>query len=177
MRETGKRKRVAFVLQAECVACGCCLKVCPRNAIAVVGGIFAAVDAEKCIGCGKCARECPAAVIAIAEVPHKKRWYDYLWIASSVYFLLGFVNILFAWFGLVCLPCRLLSPLPEAEKHTAIATVGAANCLRCWAVGLAFPGKKIRRNFCAASCSLRSWLPGFFLHNVFPDAVEHVAGV
>ena len=21
------------------------------------------------------------------------------------------------------------------------------------------------------------WLPGFFLHNVFPDAVEHVAGV
>ena len=32
----------------------------------------------------------------------KKRWYDYLWIASSVYFLLGFVNILFAWFGLVC---------------------------------------------------------------------------
>lgn len=68
VRETGKRKRVAFVLQAECVACGCCLKVCPRNAIAVVGGIFAAVDAEKCIGCGKCARECPAAVIAIGEV-------------------------------------------------------------------------------------------------------------
>lgn len=32
----------------------------------------------------------------------KKRWYDYLWIASSVYFLLGFVNILFAWLGLVC---------------------------------------------------------------------------
>ena len=32
----------------------------------------------------------------------KKRWYDYLWIASSVYFLFGFVNILFAWLGLVC---------------------------------------------------------------------------
>lgn len=32
----------------------------------------------------------------------KKRWYDYLWIFSSVYLLLGFVNILFAWIGLLC---------------------------------------------------------------------------
>ena len=83
----------------------------------------------------------------------KKRWYDYLWIASSVYFLLGFVNILLRGSGSFASSCRLLSPLPEAEKHTAIATVGAANCLRCWAGGLAFPGKRIRQNFCAASGS------------------------
>lgn len=32
----------------------------------------------------------------------RKRWYDYLWIFSTVYLLLGFVNILFAWIGLIC---------------------------------------------------------------------------
>lgn len=43
----------------------------------------------------------------------KKRWYDYLWIWSIVYFTLGFFNILFAWLGLI----DFLIPL-------IIATVG-----------------------------------------------------
>lgn len=30
-----------------------------------------------------------------------KRWYDYLWIWSIVYFALGFFNILFAWLGMI----------------------------------------------------------------------------
>lgn len=30
-----------------------------------------------------------------------KRWYDYLWIWSIVYFVLGFFNILFAWLGMI----------------------------------------------------------------------------
>ena len=29
----------------------------------------------------------------------KKLWYDYLWIWAIIYFVLGFFNILFAWFG------------------------------------------------------------------------------
>ena len=36
----------------------------------------------------------------------KKRWYDYLWIVSLTYLLLGFVNILFAWLGF----CAFSSP-------------------------------------------------------------------
>lgn len=32
----------------------------------------------------------------------KKKWYDYLWILSTIYLILGFVNILFAWIGLIC---------------------------------------------------------------------------
>ncbi|MEG2175159.1 MAG: 4Fe-4S binding protein [Oscillospiraceae bacterium] len=32
----------------------------------------------------------------------KKRWYDYLWIFSLLYLVLGFFNILFAWMGLLC---------------------------------------------------------------------------
>ncbi|MEG0542112.1 MAG: 4Fe-4S binding protein [Angelakisella sp.] len=31
-----------------------------------------------------------------------KKWYDYLWIFSAVYLVLGFFNILFAWLGLLC---------------------------------------------------------------------------
>ncbi len=32
----------------------------------------------------------------------RKKWYDYLWIASALYLVLGFLNILFAWVGLIC---------------------------------------------------------------------------
>lgn len=31
----------------------------------------------------------------------RKRWYDYLWIWSILYFSLGFFNILFAWLGMI----------------------------------------------------------------------------
>lgn len=30
-----------------------------------------------------------------------KRWYDYLWIATALYLVLGFFNILFAWLGMI----------------------------------------------------------------------------
>lgn len=63
-----RKSRRAFVDQKHCVACGCCVKVCPLKAIEVVGGIFAQVKQEVCVGCGKCARECPASVIVIREI-------------------------------------------------------------------------------------------------------------
>ena len=66
--ETVLRKtRKAFVDQTSCVACGCCVKVCPLSAIQVVRGVAAQVNTQKCVGCGKCARECPATVITIQE--------------------------------------------------------------------------------------------------------------
>lgn len=66
--ETRKRKRrKAFVDESFCVACGCCVKVCPMSAIQVQNGIMAKVNFEKCVGCGKCAKECPASVISIRE--------------------------------------------------------------------------------------------------------------
>lgn len=63
-----RKKRKAFMQTVECVACGCCVKVCPKSAIEIWKGIMAKVDMEKCIGCGKCAKECPASVIKIQEV-------------------------------------------------------------------------------------------------------------
>ncbi|WP_300277483.1 4Fe-4S binding protein [Peptacetobacter sp.] len=58
-------KRFATVDKSFCVACGCCIKVCPKNAISIKNGLYADVDLEKCIGCGLCSKECPASVIDI----------------------------------------------------------------------------------------------------------------
>ena len=68
MEEKLRKKRKARVAQADCVACGCCVKVCPRGAIKVYKGLYAQVDDELCIGCGKCAAECPAAIIEMGEM-------------------------------------------------------------------------------------------------------------
>lgn len=61
-------KRLAEVDQATCVACGCCIKVCPKKAISVYRGLYARVDEQKCIGCGLCAKECPASIISIRRM-------------------------------------------------------------------------------------------------------------
>jgi len=63
-----RKKKKAFVAQGDCVACGCCVKVCPLSAIQIVKGIMAQVNMDQCVGCGKCAKECPASVIEIREV-------------------------------------------------------------------------------------------------------------
>jgi NAD-dependent dihydropyrimidine dehydrogenase PreA subunit len=63
-----KKKRRAFVNEDDCVACGCCVKVCPRNAIEIWKGIAAKINLDACVGCAKCVKECPASVIAIREV-------------------------------------------------------------------------------------------------------------
>ena len=63
-----RKKRRAVVDQSACVACGCCVKVCPLSAIQIWRGIRAEVDGERCVGCGRCAAECPASVIEIQEV-------------------------------------------------------------------------------------------------------------
>ena len=46
----------------------------------------------------------------------KKRWYDYLWVASLLYLLLGFFNILFAWLGLICFVLPLAISLVKGTK-------------------------------------------------------------
>ena len=46
----------------------------------------------------------------------KKRWYDYLWIASLTYLVLGFFNILFAWLGLICFLVPLTISIANGTK-------------------------------------------------------------
>lgn len=44
-----RKQRKAFVSTEQCVACGCCVKVCPLHAISVPKGITAVVDITKCV--------------------------------------------------------------------------------------------------------------------------------
>lgn len=59
----------------ECVACGSCIRVCPKGAIWIDSGVIAKINEEKCVGCGKCAKTCPADVITIIErgLKHEKK--------------------------------------------------------------------------------------------------------
>lgn len=54
-------------ISKRCVACGTCIKVCPRKAITVKDGIIAIVDKDLCVGCGLCIKACPAGIIRKVE--------------------------------------------------------------------------------------------------------------
>ena len=43
-------KNLARVDAGTCVACGCCLKVCPRQALSVFKGSYAVVNQDACVG-------------------------------------------------------------------------------------------------------------------------------
>jgi len=64
-------KKHAEISKEYCVACGCCVLVCPKKAIDIVGGMYAHVNEEQCVGCGKCEKVCPASVIKM-EVENGK---------------------------------------------------------------------------------------------------------
>ena len=60
-------KKLAFVDKQICVACGVCMKACPKGAGSVYRGCFAVGEGAKCVGCGLCAKSCPAGCIALKE--------------------------------------------------------------------------------------------------------------
>lgn len=68
MTEGIKKKRLARVDRTLCAACGCCVKVCPKEAMTIYKGLYARVAEALCVGCRKCAKECPAGIIVIEEV-------------------------------------------------------------------------------------------------------------
>lgn len=48
----------------------------------------------------------------------KKTWYEYLWLVSIAYLLLGMFNILFAWLGLICfITPILISVVTHSKKY------------------------------------------------------------
>lgn len=46
----------------------------------------------------------------------KKYWYDYMWIFSLAYLLLGLFNILFAWLGMICFLVPLIISITGGGK-------------------------------------------------------------
>jgi hypothetical protein len=47
---------------------------------------------------------------------NKTSWKDRMWIVSILYFFLGFFNIMFAWFGIICFLVPILMSLFGKEK-------------------------------------------------------------
>ena len=65
-------KKYAVVDKNRCVACGACMNVCPKDAVHIWKGCYAAPVPDKCIGCGKCAKICPAGCIQIRNRGEQK---------------------------------------------------------------------------------------------------------
>lgn len=60
-------KKLAVVDKSVCVACGACVKACPKGAVSVWKGCYAQAEEGKCVGCGLCAKTCPAGCIEIKQ--------------------------------------------------------------------------------------------------------------
>ena len=99
----------------------------------------------------------------------KKHWYDYMWILSLTYLILGFFNIMFAWLGLLCFFIPLIIALVQGNK---------GYCNRYWAVRRpagAFQEKGHSGMDEKQGVSIR--LSGVLPHYVLPDAVEYGSGI
>ena len=66
-KEFKMMKKLAVPDRKVCVACGVCVKACPKGALSIYKGCYALVEEAKCVGCGLCAKACPASCIEIRE--------------------------------------------------------------------------------------------------------------
>ena len=73
----------------------------------------------------------------------KKRWYDYLWIASLTYLVLGFFNILFAWLGLICFLVPLTISIANGTKGYCNRYCGRGQLSASWVDASDYHGKRI----------------------------------
>lgn len=72
----------------------------------------------------------------------KKYWYDYLWILSSMYLILGLFNILFAWLGLICFFTPLLISMVKGNKAYCNKYCGRGQLFELLGNRLKLSGKK-----------------------------------
>ncbi len=72
-RQNRRVKRKAILNESRCVACGSCVKVCPREAITIQHGVFASISEDLCVGCGKCVIACPASIIKLKERDNEEK--------------------------------------------------------------------------------------------------------
>lgn len=57
-----------YYVTENCIGCGSCIKVCPRNAISIENsGSMAEIDQAHCIRCGNCKETCPVDAIIIGN--------------------------------------------------------------------------------------------------------------
>ncbi len=72
----------------------------------------------------------------------KKHWYQYLWVFSAVYIIMGFVNILFAWAGLLCFFMPLIISAATGHKSYCSKYCGRGQLFDLLGNQLGFSRKK-----------------------------------
>ncbi|MCP1103316.1 hypothetical protein M2454_001403 [Aequitasia blattaphilus] len=77
----------------------------------------------------------------------KKQWFDYLWIASAVYLILGIFNILFAWLGMICFITPLLISLFGGGKTYCNKYCGRGQLFELLGAGCGLSRKKTPPKF------------------------------
>lgn len=138
-------KRKAVVSIQDCVSCGCCIKVCPRNAISIPDGIYANIHQDLCVGCGKCAKECPASVITLEVVGWWKKKRTGMITFGSLPLLIwswGFSISYSPGWGFSASLFPFLSPLSGEIKPIVTDTAAEDSYFPLSAADLVFPGKK-----------------------------------
>lgn len=68
-----KKKAAKFKVSGDCIACGQCARLCPRQNIRIEGG--RAVIGDNCIQCLSCLQYCPKSAISIGEITNKREHY------------------------------------------------------------------------------------------------------
>lgn len=76
----------------------------------------------------------------------KKQWYDYLWIFSLSYLILGFFNILFAWLGLICFVTPLAISITQGTKGYCNRYCGRGQLFSLLGADSDCPGRRISPN-------------------------------
>lgn len=66
-----KRYHALTIDEQKCIGCTHCMKVCPTEAIRVVGGL-AEIREDRCVDCGHCMRACPVKAIYVEQDDLKK---------------------------------------------------------------------------------------------------------
>lgn len=120
-----------------CLGFGTCVKVCPQEAISIVGGV-ALVDREKCVGCMACAKACPRNIIALADYEKKV----YIPCASHAK---GAVTVRGCSDGCIgCSLCVKICPEKAISIDRNLARIDPAKCNDCGLCATACPKKLIQ---------------------------------
>lgn len=53
------------LIQAKCVGCGMCLKVCPHGVFELKAGKAKILDKDSCMECGACTKNCEFSAIQV----------------------------------------------------------------------------------------------------------------
>jgi L-aspartate semialdehyde sulfurtransferase ferredoxin len=54
------------VNESECVDCGACISICPREVFSFDTGFALKVDEDRCVLCGRCVDACPHRALSLA---------------------------------------------------------------------------------------------------------------